>query len=213
MTHLGKIQRIAKVAQAFTPSAPVSKLDMLAGRMPQLTDIVSAITMSGRHVGLYGERGVGKTSLANVLAEFFDGADFGPRRGKAVVVNCTTEDTFYSIWRSVFIELDDVSLDDLDEQTYTPEGIRRVLQGLDIPGLDELDRLDDDDVLTALADTIKTLSDHAVSSTVVLVGVARSIGDLVGEHESIVRALAQIEMPRMSVDELSEIFAEGLCAC
>jgi hypothetical protein len=46
-----------------------------------------------------------------------------------------------------------------------------------------------DDALTALADTIKTLSDRATDSTVVLVGVARSIGELVGEHASIVRAL------------------------
>jgi hypothetical protein len=42
-----------------------------------------------------------------------------------------------------------------------------------------LDRLEDDDALTALADTLETLSDHAVTSTLVLVGVARSIGELV----------------------------------
>jgi hypothetical protein len=72
-----------------------------------------------------------------------------------------------------------------------------------------LDRLENDDALTALADTIKTLSDHSVPSTLVLVGVARSIGELIGEHASIVRALVQIEMPRMTRDELAEILAKG----
>ncbi|MDX6682432.1 MAG: hypothetical protein QOG94_2471, partial [Solirubrobacteraceae bacterium] len=46
----------------------------------------------------------------------------------------------------------------------------------------------------------------------VLVGVARSIGELVGEHASIVRALVQIEMPRMSSSELAEILTKGCTA-
>lgn len=75
--------------------------------------------------------------------------------------------------------------------------------------IDELDRLEDDDTLTALADTIKTLSDHTVESTLVLVGVARSIGELIGEHASIVRALVQIEMPRMRIEELGAIVTKG----
>jgi Cdc6-like AAA superfamily ATPase len=211
MDARAKIQRIAAVASAFTPSAPVSKLDMLAGRMAQLTDVVSAVTMIGQHVGLYGERGVGKTSLANVLAEFFDEATLGSKAHQAVVVNCTTDDTFETIWRSVFMELK-MNVHDFDLQTYTPEGVRRVLEGLENPALvvlDELDRLEDDGALTALADTMKTLSDHAVESTIVLVGVARSIGDLIGEHASIVRALVQIEMPRMAGRELSEILEKG----
>lgn len=211
MNDLAKVERIAAVARAFTPSTPVGRLDMLAGRMNQLTDIVSAVSMTGQHVGLYGERGVGKTSLANVLAEVFDNPQLSASF-QAVRVNCATEDTFSSIWNTVFAELHD----DHHEQTdaWSPEGVRRYLQGLEPAALivlDELDRLDDDDALTGLADTIKTLSDHAVSSTLVLVGVARSIGELIGEHASIVRTLVQIQMPRMSVRELSEILYKG-CA-
>ncbi len=213
MSDLAKVQRLSAVARAFTPSAPVSKLDMLAGRMNQLTDVVSAVSMAGQHVGLYGERGVGKTSLANVLAEYFSLAAHGPDAHKSVVINCTTGDRFDTLWRSVFLDLG-IDVDEFDRQTYTPEGVRRVLGKVDCPTLivlDELDRLEDDDVLTAIADTIKTLSDHSIDSTIVLVGVARSIGDLVGEHASIVRALVQIEMPRMSIQELGEILAKG-CA-
>jgi len=93
-----------------------------------------------------------------------------------------------------------------------PDAVRRRLEQLSVPALiviDELDRLADDLALTLIADTIKALSDHAVESTVVLVGVARSIGELIGEHQSIVRALAQIEMPRMSRAELREALAFG----
>lgn len=208
MNGPAKIERIAAVAGAFTPGAPVGRLDMLAGRVAQLTDVVSAVSMRGQHVGLYGERGVGKTSLATVLAEYFS----DPARAgnlQIAIVNCTTDDSFSSIWRHVFAELE---LDDGAFAPTTPESVRRRLQALDPPALvvlDELDRLEDDDALTALADTIKTLSDHAVPSTLVLVGVARSIGELIGEHASIVRALVQIEMPRMTIAELEEILVKG----
>jgi len=180
---------------------------MLAGRTDQLTDVVSAVSMRGQHVGLYGERGVGKTSLATVLAEYFGivGAVTGL---KAVLVNCSTDDTFESLWRNVFIELD-VETPDI---AITPELVRRTLQSgapESLIVIDELDRLEDDDALTALADTIKTLSDHAVNSTLILVGVARSIGELIGEHASIVRALVQIEMPRMRLEELGAIVIKG----
>ena len=203
------MMRIRAVSRAFTPGAPVSELDMLAGRAEQLTDIVSAAELPGQHIGLYGERGVGKTSLATVLAEYFgDAGDDRPVH--SVVVNCSSDEDFSSLWREVFAELPSVPEDRLG--AYTPEYVRRRLQQLDTPALiviDELDRLDNDDALTALADTIKTLSDHRVSSTLVLVGVGRSMGDLIGEHASIVRALVQIEMPRMRSDELAAIVTTG----
>ncbi len=56
-----------------------------------------------------------------------------------------------------------------------------------------------------MANTLKFLSDYSVNCTVVLVGVADNVNDLVGEHESIPRCLEQIPMPRMVTDESREI--------
>lgn len=203
---MAKIRRVARVAQAFTPSAPVSSLDMLAGRTGQILEVSTAATQRGRHVALYGERGVGKTSLANVLREFFSADDLPSFQ--AAIVNCSTDDTYASLWQRVLAELD-IEMADYEIQ---PDAVRRKLEQLPLPALlviDELDRLEDDLALSLIADTIKSLSDHSVESTVVLVGVARSIGELIGEHQSIVRALAQIEMPRMSRTELREALKFG----
>lgn len=200
-----KIQRIARVATAFTPSAPVDRLAVFAGRLAQVQDVISAVSQRGQHVGLYGERGVGKTSLANVLAELFGAVDLP--QYQSALINCNSDDDFHSVWRNVFRELNLAP-----NGSLSPEEVRRRLARLNPPAIvviDELDRLEDDDALTLLADTIKTLSDHGVRSTVVLVGVARSIGDLIGEHESIVRNVAQIEMPRMKPAELREIVENG----
>jgi len=206
MNDLTKMRRIALVAQAFTPSAPVNQLDMLAGRSAQILEVATAATQRGRHVALYGERGVGKTSLANVLWEFF-GADDLPSF-QAAILTCSTDDSFPSLWRRALLDLDI----DMPDYEIQPDTVRRELEKRDVPALiviDELDRLDDDLALTLIADTIKSLSDHAVESTVVLVGVARSISGLIGEHESIGRALAQVEMPRMSRKELREALEVG----
>lgn len=207
---LPKIQRIAAVAGAFTPGAPINQLDVFAGRWDQIHEVVNAVSQRGYHAGLYGERGVGKTSLANVLAQIFAKDTNMPYQ--SALVNCSTDDTYDSLWRNIFRDLGING----ETQHFSPEDIRYAIQQLDPPALiviDELDRLEDDDALTLLADTIKTLSDHVVPSTVVLVGVARSLGDLIGEHESIVRNLAQIEMPRMSRKELAEIVVKGCEEC
>jgi hypothetical protein len=204
-----KIQRIASVARAFTPGAPVDSLALFRGRFPQIQDVVSAANQRGYHVGIYGERGVGKTSLANVLAELFSLPDLP--HFQAAFVTCNTESTYESVWRDIYRELPlDVPLG------VAPENVRYDLARLDPPALiviDELDRLTDDESLTLLADTVKTLSDHVVPSTLVLVGVARSLTDLIGEHQSIVRNLQQVEMPRMSPHELSEILVDGFDRC
>lgn len=202
-----KIARRALVARAFTPSAPIDDLDLFAGRSAQVGDVVSAIVQKGQHVAIYGERGVGKTSLANVLADFFTAPDLpNVIVGK---VNCSTEDNFKTLWQGVFRELGLATL-----ATPSPEDIRYELARLDelaIIIVDELDRLEDAVALTSIADTIKAMSDHAVPATLVLVGVANSIGDLIGEHESVARALVKVHMPRMSRVELGEILRQG-CA-
>lgn len=201
-----KMQRVALVSSAFTPSAPIDELDLFAGRNPQAQEVIGAVTQKGQHAAMYGERGVGKTSLANVLADIFKTPSlpsFAP-----VKVNCQTDDTFSSLWHGIFRELRIAEV----PRKLAPEDVRFILSGEEIPALiviDELDRLDDDSALTALADTVKALSDHAVSSTLVLVGVAQSVAELIGEHHSIARALVRVHMPRMSRAELREILEKG----
>jgi hypothetical protein len=65
-------------------------------------------------------------------------------------------------------------------------------------------------VTVTMADTIKMLSDYSVAATILLIGVADSVDDLIKEHQSTERALIQVPMPRMSDDEVREIIAKGL---
>jgi hypothetical protein len=75
---------------------------------------------------------------------------------------------------------------------------------------DEFDRLQDQTAKILIADTVKTLSDYAVDATILLIGVADSVDQLIHEHHSIERALVQVHLPRMSDDEIKEIITRGL---
>jgi hypothetical protein len=101
--------------------------------------------------------------------------------------------------------------------SVTPHAIQRALRDAGRERaiavfVDEFDRFQDKEGRVLFADSIKALSDRVVSSTVVLVGVADSVGELIREHRSVERALVQIPMPRMSASELAEIATTGIAA-
>jgi Cdc6-like AAA superfamily ATPase len=76
--------------------------------------------------------------------------------------------------------------------------------------LDEFDRIRNRDVRREIADLIKSMSDRGDRATLIVVGVADTVTDLIAEHESVERALVQIPMPRMTLSELEEIVRKAL---
>ena len=70
-----KNARLAMVANAFAPHAPVDDRSLFADRPNQVDVCIEALFQRGLHIALYGERGVGKTSLAVVLPEIIRGAN------------------------------------------------------------------------------------------------------------------------------------------
>jgi Cdc6-like AAA superfamily ATPase len=214
---VGKGARLARVGQVFSPGAPVDKYALFAGRRQQVADVINAVNMRSQHVVLYGERGVGKTSLANVLGEIF--ADQGVGGLNSGTVNCDRRDTFSTIWHKVFREINvwdddggDATLNQWLKEDVSPEDVRYLLDAATsdtIVILDEVDLIQDRETKSLLADTIKTLADHSTRTTLVLVGVADSVDELIEYHQSLERSLIQVRMPRMSREELLEIIDNG----
>lgn len=75
---------------------------------------------------------------------------------------------------------------------------------------DEFDSITKEETKTKMADTIKALSDNVPNVTILIVGIADNVVDLLGDHPSLERCLVQIQMPRMSDNELEEIIDNGL---
>ncbi len=221
MTDERKYMCMAEINQAFTPGSPIDSRDLFAGRKRQREKLISTVFQKGEHAILFGERGVGKTSLANVLFDYL--VIMGKFNYQRAKVNCSEGMDFDSIWRSIFKQLtfeqDDGSTVTLDEalpQNPNPENIRETFQLLNdrsIIIIDELDKVADQKIQRRLADTIKTLSDNAIGTTLLMVGVGDSIDQLIAEHRSIERAIVQVPMKRMLKAELLEIIDKGLSKC
>lgn len=223
-----KYQRIAQANQVFTPGYPVQQKDLFSGRSHQLNRAIETLTAPGRHPVIFGQRGVGKTSLANILEQAL-------QKLVCIKVSCDGGDTFQKIWNRILYNasvtlkqhplgfnssgsVQTVSLADAighDPSMTKPAEVADILRrytgnGFFIVILDEFDKVTDSQTKIAFSDLIKIVSDTVPGFTIVIVGVAENILELIGEHPSIDRNLVQIELPVMSDTEIREIFRIGM---
>jgi Cdc6-like AAA superfamily ATPase len=226
------LDRMRLVAEAFRPAAPIDRRGLFSGRADEIAELFSVVAQPGQHAVIYGERGVGKTSLVTVVAEMLGGSGV-----MTVRATCDSSDDFSSVWRKALSEISvsrtsqavgfgsgvtESSLSGaalLGSGDVTPHDVLRALGSVSQETklavvVDEFDRLGSSggQARALFADTIKTLSDRVLPATVVVVGVADDVGELIREHRSVERALVQIRMPRMSRDELAEIALRGVAS-
>ena len=215
----------AEITEAFSPGAPVQERDLFSGRASQIASLEDAVNQRGRHAIVYGERGVGKTSLANVLPLIMR------RPNKELIyvrVNADPTDSFFSLWKKVFKRMSYVTstlqgsvtkrISEDFASELAPDDVQLVLSEfsnnhMPIIVLDEFDRIKDGTATQLVADTIKALSDYSVNATIVVVGVAENVSTLIQGHESITRSLIQIKMPRMSTEELKQLILTRYNRC
>lgn len=205
-----------EIGQLFD-GAPIDEEDLFAGRLNEIHRMLSAVMSKSSHVVLFGERGVGKTSLTNIFWKRFN-----TQLQSFIVarVQANPTDTFHSIW---FRALDEMKAAaeakgrpeytpfEVDGGTaITPTTVRRAFarinpNALPIVIIDEFNEIDDNDAQLLTANLIKELYDYAVPTTIIIVGVAEDISQLIEDHKSIDRAVIQIPLHRMSDSELKEI--------
>lgn len=211
---------------AFSPTTPIKKEEFFRGRIIQLRKICDAINAEGQHAILFGERGVGKTSLANIMSDSI--TVIYPTK-----VTCSRSDNFRTIWKQAlqqvqfatttkgigFNPTDKVAVENLstslnlESSTFSLDLIRLLSSFSNLQFLfifDEFDNITDKEVRKLFADLIKSFSDNNTNTTIVLVGIADDVSKLIGNHQSLERCLKQIRMPRMSDIESQEIIDQGL---
>jgi Cdc6-like AAA superfamily ATPase len=66
------------VRRLFLPSTPIREISRLYGREAQVEKVRRELRSPGRSVFIFGERGVGKTSLAQTVAHLEDTSDLDP---------------------------------------------------------------------------------------------------------------------------------------
>ncbi|PZQ49784.1 MAG: hypothetical protein DI556_09950 [Rhodovulum sulfidophilum] len=212
------------ILEAFTPGPPINEVELFAGRRDVIQRLQDIAIERGRNAIIYGERGVGKTSLATIFHKPLNVTDAtGGRVRRRVVdihVNADSGDSFDSLWRKVFRRISRPNEKNPIANEYDgpiePDHVFLELQrftanDLPIIIIDEYDRIRDNDCRILMTDTIKALTLSRTNPTIVLVGVSENITTLVYDHPSVSpRNLVQVPMSRMTSQEIKDIITTRL---
>jgi len=100
------------VREVFTPHRPVKSVELFFGRQKEVQSIIEQINTPGQHSLLYGERGVGKSSLANVSSYLLFSELV---EGKLYMERCDSSTSFESILQSALKDADvDITIRQID---------------------------------------------------------------------------------------------------
>lgn len=220
------------VRDVFTPNKPVDSIGLFCGRSNEVARIVESVNTDGLHVLLYGDRGVGKTSLARITSEILTKSGVVE---KCYIKRCDRSDSFRTI---VMHFLDKVgikctikesigvsgtigfkdcgfgqtstkemlNIDNIDSPSWVASKIEHI-KGLFL--IDEFDVLKDDEDKKKIAELIKQLSDANSKLTIFVVGISKTARELIAGHPSVQRCVKEIQLKRMYDHELIAIIENG----
>lgn len=210
---------------AFTPAQPISDIEMFAGRRDELLSMIRAIEDHRFHVVVYGDRGIGKTSMLHIISYLAQKAGYLVR-----YFSCSEGSDFSSVFRTIAQDIPIIYHGDTDPTSELAEN-GGSLADLMPPGdltasqvselfakitgtrvlimLDEFDRADSAQFRRWTAELIKNLSDRSTRVQLVIAGVAANLSELIEHIPSVRRNIFGLPVPNMRENEINDILEIG----
>ena len=224
--------RRSGVRNVFIPNKPIDSIELFSGRQEEVNKIIECLGTSGLHVLLYGDRGVGKTSLSSITCSILTMERIIPN---FYIKRCDSGDTFSSIIMHLVEELniecilkknkswglsilwnllsfskghniEVVTYDNINSPSWVA---KKVAHEKSVFLIDEIDVLLNPNDKKKIAELIKQLSDNNSKFTIFIVGISKTASELTGGHPSIQRCLKEVRLDRMSDNELRDILIKG----
>jgi uncharacterized protein len=224
-----------KARLLFLPSTPIREPSRLYGRAEQLERIRRELRSPGRSVFIFGDRGVGKTSLAQTAAFSEDNTEKDPE-----LVRCYQADFSQLITkvarhfmgmphyakevRKKVLELKiggaaghilhrvETQPNELVriEPLYAVDLLKQVVAANSVPVVvvDEMD-LASPQLKQDLAHFIKQLGDEDCPVKFIFTGIAKDVDELLSAHQSASRAVASVRLEPLVVGDLLRILDNG----
>ena len=228
-----------RLNEVVSPSRPIISIENLVGRTGELDRIEKALFAPGRNIFIYGERGVGKSSLAATAANQWQSSD-----ASYIDISCSPDSTVKSIVASIayqaverswtrdekFAEQAGINFKWLSYSVYNEScssdlshkinGMSDALEVLKevsqihseapIVVVDEVDRMRDEQEIDLLADLLKQLGDKRIELKFIFTGVGETLEEILGAHRSAIRQLETILLPQLSWDARWDIAIHAL---
>lgn len=214
-----------RLYSAFSASQPMTDPRSFAGRTEVLEKLIRATEDLRLHTVLYGERGLGKTSLLLMLAQAAREA-----RYLVVYISCGTRSAFEEVVRSIAARIPLLYCNGVSPNSPEVEA-GRTLADLLPPGdispqaaseslssiigtrvlviLDEFDQCQSKEFRLSVAELLKSLSDRSVCLQFLIAGVAANLTELIEHIPSIQRNIFAHQLQRMSSGELRDLIKNG----
>ncbi|HPF91526.1 MAG TPA: ATP-binding protein [Flavobacteriales bacterium] len=228
-------RRIEKsgIRNIFTPHQPIQQTKLFFGRAKEVRAIIGYLNTPGQHALLFGNRGVGKSSLANIIADSL--VDLRPGT-RVIKKRCDSSDTFVTVVGSVLhyvgVNIQNTTVTEVQksgltrvidlsqtktkssggdaERALSPSWVAEKLSGLNgIFVVDELDALRSKSDKERIAELIKQLSDNGAALKLLVVGIAETPSELTAGHPSVSRCLKEVRLGNMEDSEIQAIIING----
>jgi hypothetical protein len=233
ISNLTKDEFVARLQHYLSPSGPIQSTELLRGRQKQLDTIEEALASPGRNVFICGDRGVGKTSLAQTAASRHQASGKNP-----VMIACDANTSFFSIIHAIAQTIHanplggsnistskfkiDVRVLSYEKQTTNDDGgippvtdinsavlllkhLSDGQQGRTLVVVDEFDLMKKEEDKVNFANLLKQVGDQRVNIQFIFCGIGKSLDDLLGAHGSAHRYIQEIELKRLIFDPRYEI--------
>lgn len=228
-----------KLNEVLSPSRPIQSEEQLFGRDDELDRIKKALYISGRHVFIFGDRGVGKSSLAATAANLYQSCD-----SEYIDIGCGPDSTLFSIVANIayqaisssrltkskitttagvdfkFLRLtqaheitrNDLSLEirSLMDACEVLKEVALIHSDKPIIVLDEFDRIGDKAQRELFADLLKMIGDKKVGIKFIFTGVAKTLSEILSANHSAIRQLETVDLNRLSWEGRWEIIQNAV---
>lgn len=223
-----------RLGEVLSASRPIHSIEHLKGRDKELDTIKKSLYAPGRHVFVYGDRGVGKSSLGHTAAYQYQSSDASP-----IFVSGSPDDTFNTVianivsqavrrprtesvktTKSLSVELGGIKIGEGSEIAgidtaaairSTGDAVALLEQVAEKRGgstavvIDEFDAISDPAERNKFAALLKQVGDRSVNLKFIFTGIGKSLDELLGAHQSSYRQLETVELPRLGWDARREI--------
>ena len=228
-----------KINTMVFPAQPIRSIEHLFGRDKELDRIEKALYAGGRNIFIYGDRGVGKSSLAATAANQYQSAE-----NNYIDIACSPDATLTTVVANIAYQASNTSRirnvkrqgklttgfkylkvevssesscynlhDKIRTLTDAIEVLREVAllhSNKAVVVVDEFDRMQSMKQRNLFADLLKHIGDKEIDIKFIFTGVGKTLFELLGAHESAIRQLETIELPKLGWEARWQIVIDAL---